>query len=364
VLQTAHGPVETPVFMPVGTQGTVKAMSQQELRDLGFRIILGNTYHLHLRPGEALIRRAGGLHGFIGWDGAILTDSGGFQVFSLQDLRKITEEGVMFRSHIDGSEHYFSPENVVDIQLALGSDVLMAFDECAPYPSDRAYTLEAMERTHRWAARCKEHWRRRREADPELYGQLFGIVQGGTYTDLRTRSADVIAELDFPGIAIGGVSVGEPKEAMFEAVEHTAPLLPAGKPRYLMGVGTPEDLLDGVRAGIDMFDCVLPSRLGRNGSAYTSLGRINVKNSKYIDDFGPIDPNCPDWCCRSHSAAYVRHLYKSDEILAARILSYHNLSFYARLMAGIREAIEQDRFLQYRREFLALYRSAPEETAA
>jgi queuine tRNA-ribosyltransferase len=343
--------------MPVGTQGTVKAMSQEELRDLGFGIILGNTYHLHLRPGEEVIRRAGGIHGFVGWDRAVLTDSGGFQVFSLQDLRKITEDEVLFRSHVDGSEHHFSPEGVVDIQLALGSDILMAFDECAPYPSDRDYTLAAMERTHRWAIRCKDHWLRRREKEPELYGQLFGIVQGGTYPDLRTRSAHEIAEMDFPGVAIGGVSVGEPKEAMFEVVEHTAPLLPADRPRYLMGVGTPVDLLDAVRAGIDMFDCVLPSRLGRNGSAYTSLGRINVKNSRYIDDFGPIDPNCPAWCCRSHSGAYIRHLYKCDEILAARVLSYHNLSFYARLMAGIREALERDRFLGFRREFLALYRS-------
>jgi queuine tRNA-ribosyltransferase len=356
-LDTAHGPVETPVFMPVGTQGTVKALSQEELRGMGYRIILGNTYHLHLRPGETLIRRAGGLHGFIGWDRAILTDSGGFQVFSLEDLRKITEEGVRFRSHIDGSEHFFSPEGVMDIQLALGSDILMAFDECPPYPCTHAETEAATERTHRWALRCRARWRERREAEPELYGQLFGIVQGGTHLDLRTRSAHAIAEMDLPGIAIGGVSVGEPKEAMFEVVNHTAPLLPAEKPRYLMGVGTPEDLLDGVRAGIDMFDCVLPSRLGRNGSAYTSLGRVNIKNSKYIDDFSPVDPNCPEWCCREHSAAYVRHLYKADEILAARILSYHNVAFYARLMQDVREALEEDRFLRFRREFLARYHS-------
>lgn len=347
--------------MPVGTQGTVKALSQQEIWDLGYRILLGNTYHLHLRPGETLIQRAGGIHGFIGWPGAVLTDSGGFQVFSLEDLRKITEEGVLFRSHIDGSEHFFSPEGVMDIQLSLGSDILMAFDECAPYPSDHAYTLAAMERTHRWAERCRAHWQRRRDEEPELYGQLFGIVQGGTYPDLRARSAAAIAELDLPGIAIGGVSVGEPKEAMFEVVEQTTPLLPAEKPRYLMGVGTPEDLLNAVRAGVDMFDCVLPSRLGRNGSAYTSLGRVNIKNARYTDDLGPVDPNCPDWCCRSHSAAYVRHLYKSDEILAARVLSYHNLSFYGRLMQGIRDALEQDRFLAFRREFLSLYRREGED---
>jgi queuine tRNA-ribosyltransferase len=343
--------------MPVGTQGTVKALAQHELREMGYRLILGNTYHLHLRPGEEVVRRAGGIHGFIGWDGAVLTDSGGFQVFSLKDLRKITEQGALFKSHIDGSEHFFSPEGVVDIQLALGSDIQMAFDECAPYPSDHAYTLAAMERTHRWAARCRERWKERRAQDPALYGQLFGIVQGGTYLDLRTRSARATADLDLPGIAIGGVSVGEPKESMLEVVRHTAPLLPEGRPRYLMGVGTPEDLLDCIEAGIDMFDCVLPSRLGRNGSAYTSLGRVNIKNSRYIDDFGPVDPHCPEWCCRSHSAAYVRHLYKCDEILAARILSYHNLSFYARLTRDIRAALDADRFLEFRRQFLALYRS-------
>ncbi|MFN3653676.1 MAG: tRNA guanosine(34) transglycosylase Tgt [Armatimonadota bacterium] len=359
-LRLAHAVVETPTFMPVGTQGTVKALSQQEVWDLGYRLILGNTYHLHLRPGEALIQRAGGLHRFIGWDGAILTDSGGFQVFSLEDLRKITEEGALFRSHIDGSEHFFTPENVVDIQLALGSDILMAFDECAPYPCEHSAAEEAMERTHRWAARCRDQWLARRDADPAVYGQLFGIVQGSVYPDLRTRSAHAIAELETPGIAIGGVSVGETRDEMFEVVEHTAPLLPQDKPRYLMGVGTPVDLLDAVLAGIDMFDCVLPTRLGRNGSAYTSLGRINVKNSRYTDDFNPIDPSCREWCCRHYSGAYIRHLYKSDEILAARILSYHNVAFYARLMEGVRQALEEDRFPQFRREFLARYRSRSE----
>lgn len=355
LLQTAHGVVETPVFMPVGTQGSVKAISQQELLAMGYRLILGNTYHLHLRPGEELIRRAGGLHGFIGWEGAMLTDSGGFQVFSLEEIRKITEEGVDFQSYIDGSRHFFSPEAVMDIQLALGADIIMAFDECAPHPSTHEYTEAAMERTHRWAARCLDQWRSRREEAPSLYSQLFGIVQGGCYPDLRTRSAARIAELDFPGNAIGGVSVGEPKEAMFEVIHHTTPLLPAEKPRYLMGVGTPVDLLDAVRAGVDMFDCVIPSRLGRNGSAYTSVGRINIKNSRFREHFGPVDPNCREWCCGNYSAAYVRHLYKSDEIMASRILSYHNLVFYVRLMEGIRKAISEDRFLQFRREFLALY---------
>lgn len=360
-LRLAHSVVETPVFMPVGTQGTVKSLSQQELWEMGYRLILGNTYHLHLRPGEELVWRAGGLHGFIGWNGSILTDSGGFQVFSLEDLRKITEEGVMFRSHIDGSQHFFSPEGVMDVQFALGSDIIMAFDECAPHPSTHEYTLAAMERTHRWAKRCRDHWQRRRDEEAHLYGELFGIVQGGTYLDLRTRSANAIAELDFPGNAIGGVSVGEPKESMFEVVEHTAPLLPTHKPRYLMGVGTPVDLLDAVRAGIDMFDCVIPSRLGRNGSAYTSIGRINIKNARYTDNFGPVDPNCQEWCCRNYSAAYIRHLYKCDEIMAARILSYHNISFYGRLMEGIRKSIEEDRFLQFRREFLARYQQEGEK---
>jgi queuine tRNA-ribosyltransferase len=355
-LLTAHGRVETPVFMPVGTQGTVKALSQQEVWDMGFRLILGNTYHLHLRPGEDLIQRAGGIRGFIGWEGAILTDSGGYQVFSLEHLRKISEEGVMFRSHIDGSQRFFSPEGVVDIQLALGSDILMVFDECPPYPCGHDQMQASMERTHRWAARCRARWRERLDDEPH-HRRLFGIVQGGAHLDLRTRSAHTVAELDFPGNAIGGVSVGEPKEVMLEITGHTAPLLPADRPRYLMGVGTPEDILDAVRAGIDMFDCVLPTRLGRNGSAYTTNGRINIKGARYTEDLGPVDPGCPEWCCRNHSAAYVRHLYKCDEILAARILSYHNVAFYARLMEGIRQALEVDRFLAFRREFLGRYRS-------
>ena len=356
-LHLHHGTVETPVFMPVGTQATVKSLSQQELDALGFRLILGNTYHLHLRPGEELIRRAGGLHGFMGWDHGILTDSGGYQVFSLKELRKIDETGVRFRSHIDGSSHQFTPESAVDVQFALGSDIVMAFDECAPYPADRVYIRPSMERTHRWAARCRDHWRTRREADPALYGELFGIVQGGVHLDLREESAAAIIELDFPGIAVGGVSVGESKEDMLAIMRYTVPLLPRSKPRYLMGVGTPEDLLDGVEAGVDMFDCVLPSRLGRNGSAYTSLGRINIKGARYADQFEPIDPNCDDWCCRNYHAAYIRHLYKCNEIMASRILSYHNIAFYGRLMEGIRAALEADRFSEFKREFLARYQS-------
>jgi queuine tRNA-ribosyltransferase len=372
--------------MPVGTQGTVKAMSQQELEQIGFSLILGNTYHLHLRPGEALIRRAGGLHRFIGWGGAILTDSGGFQVFSLTHLRKITEEGAAFKSYLDGSAHMFTPEAVVDIQLALGSDILMAFDECSPYPCPIEVARASMERTHRWAARCRDHWLAalavpgarcpvpgsERAGSPGSAGSaftsapgtghrapgtaLFGIVQGSVYPELRTESAHAIRALDLPGNAIGGVSVGEPKEAMEEVVTHTAPLLPEEKPRYLMGVGTPEDLLYAVGCGIDMFDCVLPTRLGRNGSVYTTYGRVNLKGSRFTEDFGPIDPECDCCACRGYSAAYMRHLYKSDEILAARLLTYHNLAFYHRLMSGIRAALEEERFPEFRCEFLAKYR--------
>jgi len=334
--------------MPVGTQGTVKAMSQEELRDMGFRIILGNTYHLYLRPGHELIKSIGGLHKFINWGGSILTDSGGFQVFSLEHIRKIGEDGVVFRSYVDGSYHEFTPERVMEIQAALGSDIVMAFDECAPYPCEKEYAVQAMNRTHEWAKRSQE------SADPDQ--AFFGIVQGSTYEDLRYQSAQVISSLDTDGIAIGGVSVGEGKELMMNAVDWSVPHLPDHKPRYLMGVGTPEDIIDAVIRGIDMFDCVLPTRLGRNGSLYTTYGRINIKNNKYIDDFLPVDPECGCWACRNYSAAYLRHLYKCDEILAARLATYHNLYFYHSLMENIRQAIEQERLTEYRKEFLAKYR--------
>ncbi len=323
-----HSTVETPVFMPVGTQGTVKSTSQQELAEMGYGIILGNTYHLYLRPGHELVKQAGGLHKFIGWEGSILTDSGGFQVFSLEHIRKIGEDGVVFRSYVDGSYHEFTPERVMEVQAAIGADIVMAFDECAPYPCEKDYAKDAMERTHRWAVRSLE------SHDPNQ--AFFGIIQGSTYPDLREQSAKFIASLDTDGIAVGGVSVG------------------AGK--YLMGVGTPEDLLDAVVRGIDMFDCVLPTRLGRNGSLYTSQGRINIKNNRFIEDFGPVDPECDCWCCRNYSAAYLRHLYKCDEIMASRLATYHNLHFYARLMERIREAIEANRLTEFRKEFLANYR--------
>ncbi|MCL6581055.1 MAG: tRNA guanosine(34) transglycosylase Tgt, partial [Firmicutes bacterium] len=287
ILETAHGPVLTPVFMPVGTQGSVKGVSPRDLRELGAQIILANTYHLHLRPGEDLVREAGGLHAFMGWDGPILTDSGGYQVFSLADLRHISEEGVAFKSFLDGSDHLFTPETVIDIQLALGADLLMAFDECPPYPCERNAARAAMERTHRWAARCKARWLERSSS-----AALFGIVQGSVYPELRAESARAIADLDLPGNAIGGVSVGEPKELMEEVVAHTTPLLPEEKPRYLMGVGTPEDLLVAVGFGIDMFDCVLPTRTARTGSALTWEGRLNLRNAIHARDPRPLDESC------------------------------------------------------------------------
>jgi len=334
--------------MPVGTQGTVKAMSQEELSEMGFRLILGNTYHLYLRPGHELIRLAGGLHRFINWKGAILTDSGGFQVFSLEHIRKIGEDGVLFRSYVDGSYHEFTPERVMEIQSALGADIVMAFDECAPYPCEKDYAAAAMNRTHEWAKRSLA------ARDPRQ--AFFGIVQGSVYEDLRRESAEFVASLDTDGIAVGGVSVGEGKELMMRAVEWSVPYLPDNKPRYLMGVGTPEDLIDSVIRGIDMFDCVLPTRLGRNGSLYTTYGRINIKNNRFIDDFSPVDPECDCWACRNYSAAYLRHLYKCDEILASRLATYHNLYFYARLMERIREEIDQGRLTEFRKEFLAKYR--------
>jgi queuine tRNA-ribosyltransferase len=365
--------VETPVFMPVGTQGTVKATSQEELVDMDYQIILGNTYHLYLRPGHELIRKVGGLHKFINWSRPILTDSGGFQVFSLSSVRegfeippeqkrkhmlKITDNGVTFRSYVDGSYHEFTPERVMEIQSAIGADIVMAFDECAPYPCDRDYAATAMKRTHDWAVRS---WNSVLGQDlkscPNTGRQcFFGIVQGSVYEDLRVESAQFIASLDTDGIAIGGVSVGEGKELMMKAVDWSVPHLPEEKPRYLMGVGTPEDILDAVMRGIDMFDCVLPTRLGRSGSLYTTYGRINIKNNRFIEDFGPVDPECDCWCCRNYSAAYLRHLYKCDEIMASRLATYHNLYFYRALMTKIQSAIEQGRLAEYRKEFLAKYR--------
>jgi queuine tRNA-ribosyltransferase len=345
--------VETPVFMPVGTQGTVKAMSQTELsEELAFPIILGNTYHLFLRPGHELIARAGGLHQFIGWHGAMLTDSGGYQVFSLGDLRRITDDGVAFKSYIDGSSHFFTPEFSLDVQHHLGAEIIMAFDHCPPHPSSHDATAEATDRTHGWAKRCLDFHASSVHADRQT---LFGICQGGVYEDLRIESAQVINGMDFDGIAIGGVSVGEPIAQMRQAVEWSVPHLDATKPRYLMGVGTPLDLVESVAQGIDMFDCVLPTRLGRTGSLYTSRGRVNIKNARFAEDFGPIDPECDCAVCRRYSAAYLRHLYKSQEILGARLATYHNLAFYASLMRSIRDALAAGGFDELRRDLVVRY---------
>ena len=348
-LKTPHGVIETPIFMPVGTRATVKAMTPEEVRNLGAQIILSNTYHLYLRPGHELIERAGGLHKFMNWPYPILTDSGGFQVFSLGDLRKITEEGVEFRSHIDGSTHFISPEKSIEIQNSLGSDIMMAFDECTPYPASYEYAKKSMERTTRWAKRCKDFHK-----DWEKQA-LFGIIQGGMYKDLREQSAKDIIDIGFPGYAIGGLSVGEPKELMFDLLEFTTPLLPEDKPRYLMGVGTPDYLFEAVINGVDMADCVLPTRIARNGTVMTSHGQLTIRNAKYKEDFGKLDPECDCYTCANYSRAYIRHLFNVNEILGARLATIHNLYFLIKLMENIREAIKEDRLMEYREEFYKKY---------
>lgn len=349
-IYTPHGIIETPVFMPVGTQATVKAMTPDELKEMvDARIILSNTYHLFLRPGDELIKEAGGLHKFMNWDRPILTDSGGFQVFSLADLRNITEEGVKFKSHLDGSEKFLSPEISMKIQNNLGSDIMMAFDECAPYPSDYDYTKKSMEMTTRWAKRCLEAHKNK-----EKQG-LFGIVQGGMYKDLREQSAKALVELDFPGYAVGGLSVGEPAELMYEILSATTPFLPENKPRYLMGVGTPDYLIEAVVRGIDMCDCVLPTRIARNGTAMTSEGKVVVRNATYERDWTPLDHNCDCYTCKNYTRAYIRHLVKCGEILGARLITIHNLRFLVKLMEDVRKAIEEDRLLEFREEFYKNY---------
>ena len=348
-LETPHGIIETPIFMPVGTRATVKAMTPEEVRDLGAQIILSNTYHLYLKPGHELIKEAGGLHKFMNWQKPILTDSGGFQVFSLGDLRKITEEGVEFRSHIDGSKHFISPEKSIEIQNYLGSDIMMAFDECTPYPSTYEYAKKSMERTSRWAKRCKDYHKEWKKQG------LFGIIQGGMYKDLREQSAKEIIHIGFPGYAIGGLSVGEPKDLMYEILEFTAPLLPRDKPRYLMGVGTPDYLFEAVINGIDMADCVLPTRIARNGTTITSQGRLTIRNAKYAKDFSKLDPECDCYTCKNYSRAYIRHLFNVNEILGARLATIHNLYFLIKLMENIRNAIKEDRLLEYKEEFYKKY---------
>jgi queuine tRNA-ribosyltransferase len=349
VIHTPHGDIQTPVFMPVGTQAAVKAMRPEQVREMGAEIILSNTYHLYLRPGHELIREAGGLHRFMNWNRAILTDSGGFQVFSLGKLRKITEEGVRFQSHIDGSRHILTPEKAVEIQNALGSDIMMAFDECAPYPADREYIRDSMERTLRWLERCKAAHRNRERQS------LFAIMQGGMYRDLRRECAERMVEMDFPGYAIGGLSVGEPKEQMLEILNDCVDYLPQDRPRYLMGVGTPDYLFEAVERGIDMCDCVEPTRIARHGLATTSRGRINIKNARFERDFGPLDPECDCYTCRNYSRAYIRHVFKAGEMMSAMLLSNHNLHFLINMMAGMRKAIEEDRFTEFKKEFYDKY---------
>lgn len=338
VLHTPHGDIQTPVFMPVGTAAAVKAMPTESLEALDTRIILGNTYHLYLRPGHERIERLGGLHRFMSWNRAILTDSGGYQVFSHRELRDITEEGVQFRSHVDGSKNFFTPEKAIEIQRSLGSDIAMVFDDCTPYPSGYADAEDSMELSMRWAKRCKDQWRQH-EDDGRA---LFGIVQGSVYPDLRKRSVEALNELDFSGIALGGLSVGEPKNLMYETVEATVPGIPWDKPRYLMGVGTPEDLIRCIALGIDMFDCVLPTRNARNGYLFTSQGRVLIKNAAYAEDQGPLDPNCSCSTCRRYSRAYLRHLFLTGEHLYAVYGTLHNLTFYLDMMNKIRQAIDLD----------------------
>lgn len=348
VLTTPHGKINTPIFMPVGTLATVKAMTVDELVDINAQIILSNTYHLYLRPGHDLVAEAGGLHQFMNWQRPILTDSGGFQVFSLGDLNKIGEDGVEFRSHIDGSSHFFTPEKVMEIEGALGADIIMAFDQCPPWPSSREFVQQAVERTTRWARRCLES-----QVNPHTQA-LFGIMQGGSYHDLREKSAQALVEMDFPGYAIGGLSVGEPKDVMYDVLSKCVDFLPPEKPRYLMGVGSADYLLTGTWFGVDMFDCVLPTRIARNGTAMTSRGRVVVRNAQYARDFGPLDPGCSCQVCAKYSRAYIRHLVKNNEILGHRLLSYHNLFHLLKLMEGARQAIIDDNFVDYYRQHLPL----------
>jgi len=362
-ITTAHGSIDTPAFMPVGTQGSVKALTQEMLERAGASIILGNTYHLYLRPGHATINQLGGLHRFISWEHPILTDSGGFQVFSLTSLRKMTEEGVEFQSHIDGASHFISPEKSMEIQAALGSDIVMTFDECTPFPATRDEALASLELTGRWARRSKQRLIELHN-DPTAASQagitivnqtqaLFGINQGSTFLDLREQSLDGLIEIGFDGYAIGGLSVGEEKGAMFEVVSHIAPRMPEDRPRYLMGVGTPEDIVEAVALGVDMFDCVMPTRNARNGQLFTSRGKLNIKNSRYKDDSQPLDDACLCEVCRRYSRAYIRHLYMSGEILGSVLSSLHNVRFYLDTMRGIRQSIELGTFSEFRDSFLS-----------
>jgi queuine tRNA-ribosyltransferase len=359
-LVTAHGTIETPVFMPVGTQGSVKAMTPRDLVEVGASIVLGNTYHLHLRPGDELIHRRGGLHRFIGWDRPILTDSGGYQVFSLADRRVLTEAGVEFQSHLDGSRHLLSPESAVDIQLNLGSDIAMVLDECPALPAERDAMNRSVDLTARWARRCRQRFLVCRSGSDTGRGQLqFGIVQGGVDAELRAKSAALTVEVGFEGYAIGGLSVGEPNDTMYKVIEQTTPLLPAGQPRYLMGVGTPTDLIEAVARGVDMFDCVMPTRNARNGRLFTSQGAINIKNATHAEDDGPVDPACGCYTCRTFSRAYLRHLFMAGEMTSGVLNTLHNLFFYLDTMRRVREAITFGTFEKFRQEFHRTFSSRP-----
>ncbi len=354
-LVTDHGAVQTPVFMPVGTQGTVKAIEPRELVEVGAELILGNTYHLYLRPGTDILHRAGGLHKLMGWDRAILTDSGGYQIFSLSELRKITDDGVEFRSHIDGSLHFFTPESIIDIQRVIGSDIMMVLDECTAYPCSYEDARQSNEQTLRWAERCRKQFLN----SVGFYDHaqvLFGIVQGGVFPDIRKRSIDALVDLDFEGYAIGGLAVGEPAEQMYEIVSSSTELLPFAKPRYLMGVGTPENLLEGIERGIDMFDCVLPTRNGRNATLFTTKGALNITNAQFRDDFTPIDDTCGCYACRHFTRAYVRHLFQAKEILGLQLATIHNLFFYEWIMREARQAIVHNNFHGWKQEQLASFR--------
>jgi queuine tRNA-ribosyltransferase len=382
-LTTTHGVIETPVFMPVGTQGTVKAMSPRELHEVNAQIILGNTYHLFVRPGLEVIKHFGGLHKFMNWDGPILTDSGGYQIFSLAKLRKITEEGVQFQNHVDGTAAFISPEIAMEIQATLASDIAMVLDECPPYPCERDYAARSLEMTTRWAKRCKEASKKRKEENAQrptsnvqrpideselsafrnpqsaINQLVFGIIQGATFEDLRKQSAQSLVDLDFDGYAVGGVSVGEPEEEMMRAVESSEPFLPQDKPRYAMGLGTPPQMLEMIARGIDMFDCVLPTRLARNGTAFTATGTINLKNAEFTMDKGPIEEGCRCSTCCEFTRGYIRHLVKSEEILGLRLISLHNLHFYLDLMRHARVAIENGTFEHFRKDFVASYKVRP-----
>lgn len=350
ILHTPHGDVEVPMFMPVGTLATVKTLSPEELISMGSGVILSNTYHLHIRPGEDIVAKAGGLHKFMNYPGPILTDSGGFQVFSLADNRKINEEGVMFKSHLSGDKMFFSPEVAIDIQEKLGADIIMSFDECIPYPVTHEYAKKSVERTLRWAKRGKDAHKREDQA-------LFGIVQGSDYEDLRKYCAEELTKMDFPGYSIGGTSIGEPKESFSKMVEYSIKYLPFDKPRYLMGIGSIDFILEGIEKGVDMFDCVLPTRIARHGALMTHKGRINIRDAKYKEDFTPLDNECDCYTCRNYTKAYLRHLYVADETFGKRLLSIHNIRFLIKMMEDARKAIQEDRFGDFKKEMIEKYGS-------